>query len=223
MQDKQILLVTEDYELASQIREISARNPEYRITSASSLKDYAHYNLIFCDYLLLPDAVFSNEFSFSNDVIVLFDIFEESSILHVLDCGTIGYILKPITAKILDALIRSFLRKYSSKELAIPEVFTFGDHTFHVLNLFIEHPGGKIHLTPSEAGILTRLLVNRGRLCLRKQLLDEIKSNNKGIVARNVDVHIASLRKKLGPYGDKISTVRGVGYLFTKDEDTLYS
>lgn len=61
--------------------------------------------------------------------------------------------------------------------------------------------------------------MNRGQLCLRKHLLEEIKGNTKEIIARNVDVHIASLRKKLGPYGSKISTIRGVGYLFSENDN----
>ena len=83
----------------------------------------------------------------------------------------------------------------------------------------VETPGGTIHLTPSESGILKRLLLNKGHLCLRKHLLEEIKNHAKAIVARNVDVHIASLRKKLGVYGNRIVTVRGVGYLFSDDEN----
>ena len=75
-----------------------------------------------------------------------------------------------------------------------------------------------IPLTLSEFGILKRLLVNRGKVLTRNQLLDDVQNDDAFIVDRNIDVHIASLRKKLGSSFKFIETVRGVGYRF-KEED----
>lgn len=216
-QDKSILFTTEDFHLSSQLKELSSQSG-YHVTSSTLFKDSEEDDLIFCDYLLLPEAVFTDDFTFKSDVFVLFDMFEEQSIIKVLNRGASGYLLRPITAKVLDAVIQSFLRYHNTLAHSIPESISFGDCIFHVFHSTIESSKGKVHLTPSEAGILKRLLMNRGHLCLRKHLLGEIKSNAKEIVARNVDVHIASLRKKLGPYGSKIATVRGVGYLFAKND-----
>jgi two-component system alkaline phosphatase synthesis response regulator PhoP len=71
-----------------------------------------------------------------------------------------------------------------------------------------------VTLTLSEFGILKRLLTNRGKVLTRNQLLDEVNNDDSFIVDRNIDVHIAALRKKLGPKFDWIETVRGVGYRF---------
>jgi two-component system alkaline phosphatase synthesis response regulator PhoP len=76
----------------------------------------------------------------------------------------------------------------------------------------------QIPLTLSEFGILRRLLSNRGKVLTRNQLLDDIQNNDAFIVDRNIDVHIASLRKKLGPNFNYIETVRGVGYRFQEDD-----
>ncbi|BAE80777.1 two-component system regulator llrA [Chlamydia felis Fe/C-56] len=219
--DKIILFVTEDSNISLQLKEF-AQTVEYKIVISSALTDESEADLIFCEYLLLPEVTFSNKIPFETDLVVLFDAFEEEAIVKVLNNGASGYLLRPITVKVIDAVIRAFLRHHHF-EHAIPESISFGDRTFHLLNLSIDSPQGTVHLTPSEAGILKKLLMNRGMLCLRKHLLEEIKGNTKEIIARNVDVHIASLRKKLGPYGSKISTIRGVGYLFSENDNLMQS
>ncbi|WP_375793770.1 response regulator transcription factor [Chlamydia sp. 12-01] len=219
--DKIILFVTEDSSISLQLKEF-AQNIEYRIVISSALTDTSEADLIFCEYLLLPEVMFSNKIPSGIDLVVLFDIFEEEAIVKILNNGASGYLLRPITVKVIDAVIRAFLRNHHHFEHAIPESISFGDRIFHLLSLSIDSPQGTVHLTPSEAGILKRLLMNRGQLCLRKHLLEEIKGNTKEIIARNVDVHIASLRKKLGPYGSKISTIRGVGYLFSENDNLTH-
>ena len=149
-------------------------------------------------------------------VLVLLDFFDEEICIDLLERG-FWFLTRPITPRILKAAIGAFFSQGSLQ--SVPESIRFGPNVFHVLKLAVETPGGTIHLTPSESGILKRLLLNKGHLCLRKHLLEEIKNHAKAIVARNVDVHIASLRKKLGVYGNRIITVRGVGYLFSDDEN----
>lgn len=218
--DKIILFVTEDLSLSSQLKDLASQRSDYQILVSPVFPTSFESVAIFCEYLLLPEQIFSPGIFPEEDLIVLFDTFQEEAITKVLNQGATGYLLRPITAKVLDAVIRAFLRQHEVLEHSIPDTMTFGDHTFRVLNLVIESPEGSVYLTPSEAGILKKLLINRGHLCLRKNLLAEIKGNTKEIIARNVDVHIASLRKKLGPYGSKIVTIRGVGYLFS-DNDSI--
>jgi two-component system, OmpR family, alkaline phosphatase synthesis response regulator PhoP len=75
-----------------------------------------------------------------------------------------------------------------------------------------------VQLTLSEFGILRRLVTNRGKVLTRNQLLDDLQSDDAFVVDRNIDVHIAALRKKLGPNFEFIDTVRGVGYRFRSDD-----
>ncbi|EPP34582.1 transcriptional regulatory domain family protein [Chlamydia ibidis] len=215
--DKIILFVTEDMSISSRLKEL-VKESGYHTIVTPVFNDASEADLILCDYLLLPEKFFSEDFFNQTDLIVLFDSFEEEAIVQVLNRGVSAYLLRPITSRVLDAVIRAFLRYKTTFEHTIPETLVFGDRTFHVLNLTIDSPEGTIHLTPSEAGILKHLLMHRGHLCLRKHLLKEVKGNVQTIVPRNVDVHIASLRKKLGPYKSKIMTVRGVGYLFSTEE-----
>ncbi|MBM3183948.1 MAG: winged helix-turn-helix transcriptional regulator, partial [Chlamydiae bacterium] len=76
-------------------------------------------------------------------------------------------------------------------------------------------------LTLSEFGILRRLVTNQGKVLTRNQLLEDINNDDAFVVDRNIDVHIASLRKKLGPSFDSIETVRGVGYRFKEEFSPL--
>ena len=71
-----------------------------------------------------------------------------------------------------------------------------------------------IPVTLSEFGILRRFLQNKGKVLTRNQLLDDVNNDDAFIVDRNIDVHIAALRKKLGPKFNWIETVRGIGYRF---------
>ena len=75
-----------------------------------------------------------------------------------------------------------------------------------------------IPMTLSEFGILRRLAANQGKVLTRNQLLDDVQNDDAFIVDRNIDVHIAAIRKKLGPNFKWIETVRGVGYRLREDD-----
>ncbi|WP_038500996.1 winged helix-turn-helix transcriptional regulator [Chlamydia avium] len=214
--DKTILFVTQNNNIPLELKEFSHSEFKYQVITSSEFVLNVKSDLIFFDQTLIPEQDWQFLPSQGN-YFVLFNSFEEEKIIQILNQGAQGYILYPVTARVIDAIIRSFLRQNNSKH-TIPEYIVFGNCTFYLLNLTINTPEETIHLTPSEAGILKQLLMNRGRPCLRKHLLEEIKDNSQEIISRNVDVHIASLRKKLGAYGSKISTIRGIGYVFSDDD-----
>jgi two-component system alkaline phosphatase synthesis response regulator PhoP len=78
--------------------------------------------------------------------------------------------------------------------------------------------GEEMKLTLAEFKLLQSLASNPGRVFTRAQLIRNITGGGTHIDERNIDVHVRSLRKKLGEDGHMIKTVRGVGY---KVEDTL--
>ena len=120
--------------------------------------------------------------------------------------------------KILFSRVRAILRRGVEPETKGPKSIEFGLFTLEIDRYQLRKKNKYIPITLSEFGILRRLLINRGKVLSRNQLLDDIQNNDAFIVDRNIDVHIASLRKKLGPNFSCIETVRGVGYRFT-DED----
>jgi two-component system phosphate regulon response regulator PhoB len=69
-------------------------------------------------------------------------------------------------------------------------------------------------LTYTEFTLLQFLARRPGRAFTRSQIVDAVKGTDYPVTERAVDVQVAGLRKKLGPYSDYIQTVRGVGYRF---------
>jgi two-component system alkaline phosphatase synthesis response regulator PhoP len=142
---------------------------------------------------------------------------EELDVVLGLELGADDYVTKPFSPKILFSRIRAVLRRGSEEEKA-PLMLNFGHFAMDIQKYQLRKKDKPITLTLSEFGILKRLLISRGQVLSRNQLLDDIQNDDSFVVDRNIDVHIASLRKKLGPNFNYIETVRGVGYRF-KDED----
>lgn len=142
---------------------------------------------------------------------------EEFDIVLGLELGADDYVTKPFSLKVLFSRIKALLRRGRETESEV-KVLTFGDFVMEVDSYTLKKKGKLVTLTLSEFGILRRLLLNRGKVLTRNQLLDDVQNDEAYIIDRNIDVHIASLRKKLGPNFERIETVRGVGYRFT-DED----
>jgi DNA-binding response OmpR family regulator len=76
--------------------------------------------------------------------------------------------------------------------------------------------GESVKLTVTEFKLLRHLVQNKGRAFTRNELLNAVLGQEVVIIDRNVDVHIATLRKKLGRHGDHIVTIRGLGYKFAE-------
>jgi two-component system, OmpR family, alkaline phosphatase synthesis response regulator PhoP len=138
---------------------------------------------------------------------------EEIDIILGLELGADDYIAKPFSTKVLFSKIRAILRR--SKEVEkTPQVLTFGEFSLEVDRYLLKKKEQPVAITLSEFGILKRLFINQGKVLTRNQLLDDLHSDDASLVDRNIDVHIAALRKKLGPNFNWIETVRGVGYRF---------
>ncbi len=142
---------------------------------------------------------------------------EELDVVLGLELGADDYVTKPFSPKILFSRVRAVLRRGKEPEKA-PKNLSFGTFTLEVDRYQLRKKDKYIPVTLSEFGILRRLLLSRGKVLTRNQLLDDLQNNDAFIVDRNIDVHIAALRKKLGPNFHWIETVRGVGYRF-KEED----
>lgn len=142
---------------------------------------------------------------------------EELDVVLGLELGADDYVAKPFSLKVLFSRVKAVLRRGKEAEQEA-KVLTFGDYTMELDRYLLRKKDKPISLTLSEFGILRRLLTNRGKVLTRNQLLDDVQNDEAFIIDRNIDVHIASLRKKLGPNFEGIETVRGVGYRF-KDED----
>lgn len=141
---------------------------------------------------------------------------EELDIVLGLELGADDYVTKPFSPKVLFSRVNAVLRRKAEPQ-KVEEVIAFGPFTMEADKYLLRKKGKPITLTLSEFGILRRLVLSKGKVLTRNQLMDDLQNSDAFIVDRNIDVHIAALRKKLGPNFDSIETVRGVGYRF-KDE-----
>ncbi|MCP5469643.1 MAG: response regulator transcription factor [Chlamydiales bacterium] len=143
---------------------------------------------------------------------------EELDVVLGLELGADDYVAKPFSPKILFSRVKAVLRRGREPQ-KILKTLTFGEFTLEVDRYLLRKKDKYIPITLSEFGILRRFLANRGKVLTRNQLLDDVQNDDAFIMDRNIDVHIASLRKKLGPNFHWIETVRGVGYRFKEEED----
>lgn len=150
-------------------------------------------------------------------VIILTARSEEIDVVLGLELGADDYVAKPFSPKVLFSRAKAVLRRMVEPD-RIANVAVFGEFTLDIDRYLLKKGDLVQPITLSEFGILRRLLTNRGKVMTRNQLLDDIHNDDAFIVDRNIDVHIASLRKKLGPNFHWIETVRGVGYRFKEEE-----
>ena len=132
--------------------------------------------------------------------------------VSALDLGADDYVTKPFGMMELVSRIRAVLRRTGRGKNTDEPVIKSGSIKIDVLRHIVTSNGKEIVLTLKEFELLKMLLLNRGVVLTREQLLEDIWGYNFDGETRTVDVHVRSLRQKLGKEGDRIETVRGVGY-----------
>jgi DNA-binding response OmpR family regulator len=139
---------------------------------------------------------------------------EESDIVVGLEFGADDYVTKPFKVREFTARVRAVLRRNAPGEGMVERTgpIVAGPVELDSERHEVRFDGALLPLTPTEFRLLRALAARRGRVLSREQLLREITDGSTFITDRNVDVHVRSLRKKLGHSRDLIVTVRGVGY-----------
>ena len=128
-----------------------------------------------------------------------------------LELGADDYLPKPFNPRELVARIRAIFRRSApeapASKIAVDDVEV--DPAAHIA----KRGGEELSLTTAELAVLELLLKNAGRVVSREDLCDHALGRAFSPFDRSIDVHVSNLRKKLGG-GDRIRTVRGVGYLY---------
>ena len=152
---------------------------------------------------------------------------DETDRIVGLEMGADDYLPKTFSSRELLARLRAVMRRhYVSERQAVSAA---KDKALIFENLEIEQRSRTVRLdakilqlTPIEYDLLTILARATGRVLTRDQLLDTVAGRNYEVFDRSIDVHISSLRRKLGedPRNPRfIKTVRAVGYMFKGPED----
>lgn len=132
-----------------------------------------------------------------------------------LDNGADDYVTKPFGMMELISRIRAVLRR-TNGTAEQKDVLTAGPIHMDTDKHEVSVNGRQITLTLKEFNLLRMLLDHPGSVLTRDQLLSEIWGYDFDGETRTVDVHVRTLRQKLGEAGDEIETVRGVGYRIGK-------
>ncbi len=229
MQKPKILLIEDEEDIAALIKlqaDMSGYKLHVEVDGLNGLRavERDKPDLVILD-LMLPGLsgldvcrkIKSNPDLKNIPVIILSAKSEEVDVVLGLELGADDYVSKPFSTKVLFSRVRAVLRRGKEPEKALKTI-VFGSFTMEVESYQLRKKDKQISLTLSEFGILRRLLSNRGKVLTRNQLLDDLQNDDAFIVDRNIDVHIAALRKKLGPNFTMIETVRGVGYRFNEED-----
>lgn len=141
---------------------------------------------------------------------------EEADRVLGLELGADDYVVKPFGIRELLARIKVLLRRLDPATDA-SEVIHAGKLLIDTARWTVTADTKQIRLTTMEFNLLKALALRKGRVMCREDLLEAARGEEVSFMSRTIDVHIASLREKLGKYGDLIETVRGVGYRLKQD------
>jgi DNA-binding response OmpR family regulator len=222
---KRIALIEDDADIAYTIRLNLRKEKRYQVEhyvsglAALAAMQERPFDLVILD-LNLPDIdglALCRELRRAEEtrripIIMLTARVEERDKLLGFEIGADDYITKPFSMRELLARVHAHLRRVAAFETSEDEVFD--DGSLHVDRARFEArvAGERVHLTKKEFDLLWLLIRNRGRVVTRDAILARLWDYDAEVETRTVDVHIRSLRRKLGD--ERIETVVGLGYRY---------
>ena len=217
---KQILIV-EDDELLNKMLVYNLHSESYGIVSVETVKEAMEvlksqpFDLVLLD-INLPDG---NGYEIAktirdkySDTIVIFLTANdrESDEIRGYELGAVDYITKPFSVLELISRVRAILRRCSVDDRQ--DVIKLGQIVFDDSKHIVTSCGEECNLTFKEYELLKYLLKNKGMALTRENIILNVWGYDFEGESRTVDMHITTLRQKLGSCGNLIKTVRNVGY-----------
>lgn len=225
MSQKTVLVVDDELDLVESIR-FNLERHHYRVLTAhdgEAAIEIAHRespDLMILD-LLLPKrsgrdvtvALKTDESTRHVPIIMLTAMTGDQDVVMGLQLGADDYVPKPFSMDVLLARVAAVLRRRA----AAPDlggVVRAGPITIDRHRHVVQADGKPIAMTLTEFRLLDALAGSRSRVLSRDQLMAKAIGPDIAVTDRTIDVHITSLRRKLGAHRDLVETVRGVGYRF---------
>lgn len=226
MARKKILVIEDDRSLA-EVLEYNLSQSGYEVTCAFDGMDGLNQARLRLPDLILLDLMIpvidgievckrlrANSETRDTPVVMLTAKGEETDQLVGFTVGADDYVVKPFSVVILLERIKSLLRRVSQNNSAGSDLITRSTVTVDRARHSVTIDNQPVDLTPSEFRLLETLIRQPGRVFERAELIDAALGADTLVLERTIDVHIRSLRKKLGEEKSLIQTVRGIGYRF---------
>ena len=138
--------------------------------------------------------------------------------IHGLDMGADDYLVKPFGVMEMVSRVKAVLRRCKA-DVRTADVLTAGGITMDINKHKVKAGGEKIELTLKEYDLLHLFMSRQEKAFTREELLSKVWGTEYVGESRTVDVHIRTLRQKLGKYGSMIKTVIGLGYRMETEDD----
>lgn len=220
-----LIYILEDDRNIREIEEIALKNADYEVVSFETAAEFGKRlkervpDLLLLD-LMLPDAdglrlvtqLRQNVMTMSLPVIMVTAKTTEIDKVRGLDSGADDYLTKPFSVMELISRVKALLRR-SMKGLK-ERVITIGEISLDVERRKVTVAGERCELTYKEYELLKLLMKNAGIVTPREEILSKVWETDFEGESRTIDMHIKTLRQKLGSSANRIKTVRNVGYLF---------
>ena len=142
---------------------------------------------------------------------------EEYDRIKGLDLGADDYIVKPFSMMEMVSRVKAVLRRTQPKEMV--DTYSVGGLSLNLEEHTVVLDGNRVQLTYKEFELLRIFLSHPGKVYAREQLFVQVWNSDYMGDSRTLDMHIRTLRQKLGEYGKMIETVRNVGYRLEVDYD----
>ena len=218
-----LIYIIEDDESIREIEEFALKNAGHKVLGFGDAKSfYKKLDEIIPDLclvdIMLPDEN-GNEIvrrlrrsadTKRMPVIMVTARTTELDLVKGIEDGADDYIKKPFSVMELIAKVKAMLRRTEPEEIKLIE---FDGLTLNNEKHEVAIDGNPIELTFKEYELLQYLLINKGIVLSRDSIMDRIWGINYEGESRTLDMHIKTLRQKLGEYGSRIRTVRNVGYV----------
>ena len=226
------VLVIEDEPDIRELIEFNLMKYDYNVLLANNgekgLKDASSYepDLILLD-LMLPGiqgidvcrVIKSDENIKNTPIIILSALGQEEDIVSGLEAGADDYVSKPFSLDVLNARIKTVLRRYYQNEKEERNRILFNQNIkINPRTREVVIDGNLVSFTYTEFQILHLLMAHPGWVFTRYQIIDKIRGENYPVTDRSIDFQIVGLRKKMLGKGNLIETIRGVGYRFQHHE-----
>lgn len=220
------VLVVEDEQEIRELIALHLLRQGFRVTECASAEEAIaemsrtpQYDLYILDWMLpgisgVEMAEKIKKQQPHSSILMVTALAEPQDIVTGLERGADDYLTKPFNPAVFLARVKALLRRKVRVESPASDgsEYQMGGLKINFKTYEISFNEEPLHLTPSEFKLLGALVSNEGCVLTREQLIENIQGEGINVVGRTIDTHVFGLRKKLGDWGERIETIRGVGY-----------